>query len=169
MDSITNLFEIDYVAVFVSICTILFAFKVLSSLFEDTIGKWGLETKQMRKRREEHDLLLTTANGLNALTKKQAEDVDQSIRHDDMTRQDLKKLTDMFIDKEIEDMRWEIINFSAKVSEGKRCNKDGYNHCIRTYEKYEKLLEEYGLENGEVTISMEVVNESYKEKLKNGF
>lgn len=169
MDSITQLLEIDYAAVFISICTLLIAFKTLSSLFEWFVKKWGLETKQMRTRREEHDLLIATANGLNDLSKKHEEDVSQSIRHDDMIRQDLKKLTDLFIDKEIEDMRWEIINFSAKVSEGKRCNKDGYNHCIRTYEKYEKLLEAHGLENGAVSLSMEVVNESYKDKLKNGF
>ena len=34
---------------------------------------------------------------------------------------------------------------------------------------YERVLEENGLENGQVELSMEVINESYKEKLKNGF
>lgn len=169
MDSITNLFEIDYVAVFVSICTILVAFKTLSSLFEWFINKWGLETKGMRRSREKEDLLIATADELKILREQRKEDVAQSIRHDNMIRQDLKTLTNMFIDKEIEDMRWEIINFAAKVSEGKHCNKDGYSHCIRTYEKYERLIKEHGLENGEVSISMEVVNESYKKKLKNGF
>ena len=78
-------------------------------------------------------------------------------------------LTSLFVDKEIDDYRWEIINFATKVSEGRPCNKDSFKHCLRTYEKYEKLLEKYGLENGEVEISMEVVNEAYKQKLLEGF
>ena len=81
----------------------------------------------------------------------------------------IETLTSLFVDKEIDDYRWEIINFATKVSEGRPCNKDSFKHCLRTYEKYEKLLEKYGLENGEVEISMEVVNEAYKKKLLEGF
>ena len=40
---------------------------------------------------------------------------------------------------------------------------------IKTYEKYEKILHDNNLENGEVKISMELINDSYKEKLKGGF
>ena len=82
---------------------------------------------------------------------------------------ELEKLKDMFVDKEIDDYRWEIINFATRITDKKPCNKDSYKHCIRTYEKYEKLLEEYNLTNGEVDISMEVVNDSYEKKLKEGF
>ena len=81
----------------------------------------------------------------------------------------INNLTDMFVDKEVDDYRWEIINFATKVSEGKPCNKDSFKHCLRTYEKYEALLDKYGLENGEVEISMQVVNEAYKKKLLEGF
>ena len=81
----------------------------------------------------------------------------------------LSRLTDMFIDKEINDYRWTIINFASNVAAGKPCTKDGYIHCFKTYEKYEKVLEENNLENGEVEISMEVINESYKKKLLEGF
>ena len=81
----------------------------------------------------------------------------------------LKKLTAIFIDKEINDYRWEIINFASNVAANKPCTKDAYIHCFKTYEKYEKVLEENNLENGEVEISMEVVNESYKKKLIEGF
>ena len=82
---------------------------------------------------------------------------------------DLKKLTSMFVDKQICDFRWEIINFASNIAAKRPCTKDGYQHCFKTYEAYEKILEENGLENGEVEISMEIINESYKEKLKNGF
>ena len=82
---------------------------------------------------------------------------------------DLKKLTSMFVEKEVSDLRWTIINFATNIAAGKECTQEAYNHCFKTYEKYERILEENGLENGQVEISMEVINESYKEKLKHGF
>jgi hypothetical protein len=81
----------------------------------------------------------------------------------------LGKLTDMFIDKNIEDMRWEILNFCSALTSGRKYNKESFNHVIQIHEKYEKILEENNMENGQVTASMEVIMDVYKEKLKNGF
>ena len=129
----------------------------------------GLETKWMRKRREEQELLLQTSQKLSALQEKQKHDMEKSDRRDEEISSDIKKLTRMFVDKEIDDMRWEINNFATKVSEGKPCNKDSFQHCIHIYEKYEKILEDNGLENGEVNLSMELISDAYRQKLKNGF
>ena len=87
----------------------------------------------------------------------------------DAISDDLKKLTVMFVEKQINDYRWEIINFATAISEKKPCTKDGFKHCFATYEKYERILEENGLENGEVEISMEIINAAYKEKMLEGF
>ena len=48
-------------------------------------------------------------------------------------------------------------------------NKEQYDHVIDTYVKYEKILEENGMENGRVTSSMEFVNEKYKKLMSVGF
>lgn len=81
----------------------------------------------------------------------------------------LHKLTDMFVDKNVEDMRWEILNFCSALTSGRKYNKESFNHVINVHEKYEKILEENNMENGQVTASMEVIMDVYKEKLKNGF
>ena len=82
---------------------------------------------------------------------------------------DLKKLTDMFVQKEVSDYRWHIINFATNIADGKECTREAYNYCFQIHDKYLEVLEANGLENGQVELSMEVVNESYKERLKNGF
>lgn len=169
MEPITELTKIDFSSVFISVFIILIAVKTITSLFEWSIEKLGLETKWMRKRRKEHELLLQTAQNLAALQERHQKDMWESAKYEDEMRKDIKRLTDMFIDKELNDMRWEINHFANQISEGKACNKDSFKHCIHTYEKYEKLLEENQLENGEVEISMEIVNEAYKKKLKDGF
>lgn len=169
MEVITELTKINYSSLLITTFTILVAMKSISTLLEWFIDKLGIETKWRREKREDHMLLIKTSNDLLDLQKRHLKDMELSAEHEKELSKDIKKLTDMFIDKEINDMRWEINNFATKVYEGKPCNKDSFQHCIHTYEKYEKLLSENGLENGEVEISMEIINEAYKEKLKNGF
>lgn len=81
----------------------------------------------------------------------------------------IENLTSLFISKEIDDMRWEILNFCSALSSGRRYNKESFDHVIQIHEKYEQILEENNMENGRVTASMEVIMDVYKEKLKNGF
>ncbi len=169
MDAIKELLHINFSYVFLSVLVILAGIKAIASVFEWTVGKLGLETKWMQRRREEHALLIQTSQNLTALQEKHENDAARSDRRDEEISADIKKLTQMFLDKEIDDMRWEINNFATKVSEGKPCNRDSFKHCIHIYEKYEKILEENGMENGEVEISMELINDVYKQKLKTGF
>jgi hypothetical protein len=169
MNEIIELTKINFSYVFISVFVILIGIKAVVSIFEWIIEKLGLETKWMRQKREEHELLVQTSQNLASLQEKHEKDIGISDRRDDEIASDIKKLTKMFVDKEIDDMRWEINNFATKVSEGKPCNKDSFKHCIHMYEKYERILEDNGLENGEVEISMELINEAYKEKLKEGF
>lgn len=169
MNEIIELTKINFSSVFIAVFVILIGIKTIVSLFEWLIEKLGLETKWMRRQREEHELLIQTSQNLITLQEKHIKDMERSDRRDNEISSDIKKLTQMFVDKEIDDMRWEINNFATSVTEGKPCNKDSFTHCIRIYEKYEKILKEYGLENGEVEISMELINEAYRQKLKEGF
>jgi len=169
MDEILELTKVDFSFIFITVISSLIGIKAVITLLEWVIDKMGLETKWMRKKREEHELLVRTSQNLAALQERHKNDMYISDKQDEEMKNNIKKLTDMFIEKEINDMRWEINNFATTVSEGRPCNKDSFKHCIHTYEKYEKLLEEQGLENGEIEISMQIVNEAYKKKLKEGF
>ena len=234
MSDLKQLMQIDWWYVITALTILLLCIKFVWSLIDWLFfEKLGIETKKMKQKRQDNELLKTTAElakttselakttseNLDRLQKRHTKDEeefrnnlnnyieesrkDRKALHDEMTRfadnrvndrkqsleiqkelkdsiqnlvdgqhnrdEKISNLTDMFVDKEINDYRWEIINFATNVSEGKPCNKDSFKHCLRTYEKYEALLEKYGLENGEVEISMQVVNEAYKKKLLEGF
>ncbi len=115
------------------------------------------------KRINEHSL------GLQELENRSQSNVQMFLEHEKSIIEKIEKLTKMFVDKEIDDYRWEIINFAARISDKKECNKESYKHCLRTYTKYKQLIETHNLTNGEVDICMEIVNESYEQKLKEGF
>ena len=89
MSEITELTKIDFSYVFIAVFVILLGVKVIVSLFEWVIDKLGLETKWMRKRREEHDLLIQTSQNLAALQKQHTHDVEESDAHDEDIKEEL--------------------------------------------------------------------------------
>lgn len=95
-------------------------------------------------------------------------DREQSMRIQKELTSSMDKLTTMFLDKEIDDMRWEILNFCSAVSNGRKYNRESYDHVFRVYEKYENILEENKMENGLVEESIGYIREAYREGLKEG-
>lgn len=94
MESVTELFNIDFFYVFISVFVILVAIKTIISLLEWFSEKLGLETKWTKKKREEHDLLIQTSQNLADLQDRHEESVKQSIIHDEMIKKDISSLTD---------------------------------------------------------------------------
>lgn len=89
MSDIVELTKIDFVSVFVAVFAILVGVKAIVSLFEWVVSKLGLETKWMRQKREEHDLLVQTSKGLVELQKKHEDDTGISDEHDQKLEESL--------------------------------------------------------------------------------
>lgn len=95
-------------------------------------------------------------------------DREQSMQIQKELTSSMDKLTQLFLNKEIEDIRWEILNFCTSLSNGKKYNREAYAHVFSAYERYEQILEENNLENGLIEGSMGFIKERYQEDLKNG-
>ncbi len=169
MDAITKLATLDFSSIFISVFVILIGIQAVLSLFEWFVEKLGLETKGMKRKDEDHKLLIKTSQNLAELQKRHTEDICESDKNDAELRKEIKNLTELFVEKQINDYRWEIINLADKISNGKLVSRECYKHAISTYERYEKIIEERGFTNGEVEISIQIINDSYKQKLKEGF
>lgn len=90
MEQIEAFLNIDWKALCVAIFTALIGFQVMVKacnwLFFDFLG---IETKSMRQKREEHELLISTAKGLSELSDKHESDVSKSIAHDEKIENNL--------------------------------------------------------------------------------
>lgn len=168
MDTIKQLTELDYKTLIISIAVVAGSFKIVCNFFSWFVSYLGLETKKMRQKREEHELLITTVKNLELLQNKQMEDVRQSIIHDDMIKNELQNLSKMFIDMEIQDIRWNILNFCADLSNGKEFSRECYDYVFKLYDKYEKVLIDNGLTNGLIEQSIAYIREKYHDNLKYG-
>lgn len=74
MKALQNLAQYNWFVVVSAIIVAMLAFKFLSDLFEWFVKKFGIETKSMREKRENKELLKTTAENLAALQTKHTTD-----------------------------------------------------------------------------------------------
>lgn len=143
----------------------LTTFCVIVSNFCEWIGK---PIKWFHRNNTDHELLLKTAQCLSSLQEKQKETSESIVRDKSEIKEDLEKLTKMFVDKQIDDIRWELLDFCSALTGGRKYNREAFDHIFRTYRNYEQILEENHMENGLVTESMKVCEEIYHERLKAG-
>lgn len=114
------------------------------------------------KQKEYHEQSITIRNELrdkqDSLSKKQ----------DDLIT-GMAELKQMLVQKDIDDMRWEILNFANAVMSNREYNKEQYDHVLDIYKKYEIILEENNMQNGRVDASIAFIKKHYEELMENGF
>lgn len=96
-------------------------------------------------------------------------------RHDNWQYKEISKIsqcvTDIdkrMLDKDIDDMRWELLDFCSTLTGGRKYNREAFDHIFRIYEKYEMILKDNKMTNGFVDESMNYVKEVYHKNLENG-
>ena len=65
-------------------------------------------------------------------------------------------------ENEIDRIRWEIIKFANSCRKGERHTKDEFTHVIAQNDKYHKILDTYGMTNGQIDADYEYIKGLYK-------
>ena len=147
------------------------------------VSTFGITTKSALAKQAQEERIKDLNNQIIDLQKEVQQFKDNRIHDRDQSFDIQKQLTDsqtllqnsvenlrkMLVNKEINDMRWEILDFSNAVMNGRVYNKEIYDHIFDTYTEYERELEENGLENGKVDSSMQFVRNKYLELMEKGF
>ena len=176
IEQIQKIHEFGEVNVIISILLCAALVIALRAGWEKLLDVLGLETKASLQKKALEKKLSDMEQKIADFEQSQHEYHNQSISIRDKLEDNQKVLQDginelktLLIDKEIDDMRWEMLDFANAVMNKRRYNKEQYDHVIDTYVKYEKILEENGMENGRVTSSMEFIQDRYKELMAVGF
>ena len=129
MQEIQNLAQIDYVLVILGLFAILFAAKEVIEIF-------GYFKKKLRLKTGIDEDKETVESRIKTLEK-----------HDNWQYQEIQKISkgiddikDNLVQKEISDIRWELLNFCSALTSGQDYNREAFEHIFRTYEQYEKIL-----------------------------
>lgn len=176
IEQIQKIHEFGEINVIISLLLCAMLVIALKAGWEKLLDALGLETKASLQKKALEKKLSDMEQKIADFEQSQHEYHDQSItiRDDLRANQEnlqsgINELKSLLIDKEIDDMRWEMLDFANAVMNKRRYNKEQYDHVLDTYAKYERILEENGMENGRVTSSMEFIQDQYKRLMAVGF
>lgn len=144
MEELRTLTTVNFYSLLLSVFAILAGIKTVVTLFEWLFHKLGIETKWMRQKREEHELLIQTAKNLSSLQKKHEADVQQSIIHDKKIKNELSSFMEE-MKESIEETQREIRNFAEnRVNDRKQSIKiqEELSGAIKTVTKMGGIRDE---------------------------
>lgn len=157
MSSIENLVHLNWIVIFLGFFALLFGIKEIIEIL-------SYFKKKLR---------ITT--GIDDAKQAFEDRISKLEKHDNWQYEEIQKIANgidainnRLIDSEIDSMRWELLNFSSALSNGRKYNRESFEHIFRIYAKYEKILEDNHKENGVVEESMKYVRERFQELLHSG-
>lgn len=130
MSDILQLTKIDVRTAIIILFTILVGWKAIIALKDWYFDRFGIETKGMKKRREEHELLISTADGLKTVTEQMTnayekimelshdhdEAVEKSIECDEALKDQIQVLSNDF-HVGTQELKRGIINMRHEIDE----------------------------------------------------
>lgn len=164
MNAIKEISEINLVAWILIFFALMFAIKEIIEIFSYFKNKLHIKTFVDENKENEEKRVHEIEDRIVVLEK-----------HDNWQYNELGKISNSidqinknFLNKEINDLRWELLDFCSALTNGRKYNREAFEHIFRTYENYENILAQNNMTNGYVEESMQVVKEIYHNKLVNG-
>jgi len=103
-------------------------------------------------------------DGVSEISGRLDESIKQSIKHDDKLQIQLNDITSLFVDREINSIRTRILDFEARLLEGKPASKEKFDNIFDMYCQYEAILKKYNRKNGQVELAIEMIRAEYMKR-----
>ena len=105
MEDILRLFSTDISSVIVGIFVLLSAFIAIHDIIIKTCEIFNVPIKWVKNKNADHNLLIQTTNELKSLEQQHEKDVRESNEHDKIIEDKLDKLSNVILDKQIDEYR----------------------------------------------------------------
>lgn len=78
----------------------------------------------------------------------------------------VESLAKQMIEHEIDQLRWNILDFANGCRNGRRHTKEEFNHVIADHTRYLEILKRNNMENGQVDMDYRYIEEIYYKCMK---
>ena len=111
-------------------------------------------------------LMAQTQKEMAEIAKRHEEDTEMFLKQFEIISQCLDKNTKDTTQILIESKRNAIIDFASACANDRPYTREQFNRVFKTYREYEDLIEENGLTNGEVEISIKIIEDEYEKRTR---
>lgn len=123
----------------------------------------------IKQNNSDHEQITALRTELDNHIKKDQESVqalncaDQEIKHHIANlNENVNKLTEMFVNKDISDMRFNILDVATNITLGRQYTIEQLTYVLKIYDDYVKILHERKLTNGHADMSIEIIRNEYR-------
>lgn len=156
MSSIEALLNLDFKSFLMMLFIFLFGIVAIVELLCRIAAFIGKPIGYLRGKKQDHDLLIETAENLKELKKQHTESVNQSIRHDDMLRNDIttlkasiKTISIQLIEMQRKQDEAEVANMRDRLIQYYRKFQHADSWSSLEKDAFESLLKEYENRGGD--------------------
>lgn len=82
-------------------------------------------------------------------------------------KEEIKKIDDKVDQNEIDRIRWEILDFANTCRNHRKHTREEFLHIIELNQKYHIIIDEKGIENGQIDIEFAFIKKLYNRCLEN--
>lgn len=150
--------------IFLAVIAAFIALQFLVKLYDWVIERFGIETKGSKEKKQMKEEIATIKEETEQMKSTQQRTIETQEKIITM----LDKLDRRELANELERKRWEVLDFANCIRK-RDYDREAYNHVLKTYDQYEKLLEENGMENGEADLAIAYIRKRYQDYIENGF
>lgn len=169
MDELNQLLSVsDKGEVIVTILAALLFFQLIVKLFDYFKERFGISTNASRREKEQSEKINKIEEETQELKQLQESDHEEMKKFQTNIMDALDGIKKAMLDDKIERMRYEILDF-GNACQKRDYSKENFDHILATYDKYEKILVENHLENGQVDLAIAYIKKRYAEYLESGF
>ena len=165
INAIKGIHEIGELNVLLSILYISILVVAIVTIIKKIAECFGIETKNSLYKKAQEQRIIELEHKIEKCN----DDINKYSQKIHEDHNELKEIKRLIVDNSIENMRWQILDFSNAVMSGREYNKEQYDHVLDIHNKYEQILSDNHMTNGQVTASMQFVHRRYQELMEIGF
>lgn len=169
MQTIEQALEVDIIGFCLTALLIMAAVAAGMKIIEEFSKIIGKPVKWVKTNNKDHEAITAMETKLNDHITEEDKKISELIQADAEIKKDvadldsnIDKLTTMFVNKQISDMRFDIVDVASAITLGRRYSVEQLTHVLRIHDDYVKILNERGLTNGQVDMSIEVIKAEYR-------
>ena len=169
MDELTYLIESGHEAeIILAVVAGVLVVQFFVKLFDWFRERFGISSAASRREKEQSKAIAEIEKETKELRETQEADHEEMMIFQKEIKEMLNSIKHQMLDDKIERMRYEILDFSSACQTSER-TKEAYDHVLKTYDYYIKILDENNLENGQVELAITYIKKRYSEYLETGF
>lgn len=151
MNAIKELMNFDWETGFIFCLLLILGTKEIIGIIDWFRQRFGVKTNSDVHKDKINDRL----DKLEEIVADQGKSIDK-------LAENVEKLSIKFTENQIDSYRFEILDMASAITSGREYTKEQLAHAISIHSKYEKILEENNMTNGQVDISIEIIRETYR-------